>query len=548
MPAEVPDLVIELVFETARAENALRQEIAARLEGNYKVEAVFDPQGDHHFFLTLLGVPTDDNLADQIFTRAREIRHQLGAAEANPIMIDSLFGAAAVAPALAPSGLCSTDVNESLPTGWVHGVIETEAGWRSNRGKGIVVAVIDTGVSDHDELAGTLAAGGHLNLVEGGTDPGDRFSDGFLPNPGHGTTVVSVIASRGGLSGGTASAPGDITGVAPEAKILAIRAFVSVVNIWQKTIPRAIIHAVEQGADVIVMCMGGPTPVSATQRALRIARDRGLLTICAAGNCWPMVVFPAAYADQGLTTAVAALQPDLMPWRHSARGAAVVISAPGEQVWAASKRSPDAPRNGRRPSQGTTLASSLVAGAAALWSGAVGGRDKVRQAATAQGMSGQELFNRLLRQSARRPVAWGGRRDLGAGVLRISGLFRSGGMGLAPGPNEPFTEAPPPGSDAPAAVAAAPWDALPVGQVAAQTLGSADPRAPAEMDADMADFAPELLWRAFRAGSRAKAASSAAALGLDTGTLAVSHDAPLSPDLRLWLASRPILREMLGER
>lgn len=547
MPAEIPDLVIELVFETPRPEAELRQQVALRLQGDYQVEAVFDPATDHHFFLTLLGVPTDDGLADQIFFRAREIRHALDAAEANPIMIDSLYGAAAVAPSLAPAGLCATEVNDRLPTGWVHGIIKTEAGWRSNRGKGVKVAIIDTGVSDHDELRDILAASGHLNLVEGGSDPQDRFSGGVLHNPGHGTVVASVIASRGGLDGQAASAPGAVTGVAPEAEILAIRAFVSVVNIWQKTIPRAIVHAVEQGADVIVMCMGGPTAVSATQRALRIARDAGVLTVCAAGNCWPLVVFPAGYADQDLSTAVAALQPDLMPWKHSARGAAVVISAPGEQVWAASKRSADGPRDLRRPSQGTTLATSLVAGAAALWTGAVGGRDKVRQAAAKQGMSGQELFNHVLRRSAFRPLAWGGRRDLGAGVLRISGMFVEA-AGLAPGSDAPLVDAPAPDARQapPAEPPVAVWQAVPVGQIAARALTSAEPRAEPEMDRDMADFAPELLWRAYRAGSRARAASNAAGLGLDTGAAAFAPESPPSTDLRQWLTTRPFLREMLG--
>lgn len=547
MPAEIPDLVIELVFETPRSETELRQQVAKQLDGDYQVEAVFDPASDHHFFLTLTGVPTDNALADQIFARARAIRHDLSAAEANPIMIDSLYGAEAVAPALSPAGLCATEVNDRLPTGWVHGIIQTEAGWRSNRGKGIKVAIIDTGVSDHEELHGILTGTGHLNLVEGGSDPQDRFNGGFLNNPGHGTVVASVIASRGGLAGQTATAPGAITGVAPEAQVLAIRAFVSVVNTWQKTIPRAIVHAVEQRADVIVMCMGGPTAVSATQRALRIARDAGVLTICAAGNCWPLVVFPAAYADQDLSTAVAALQPDLMPWKHSARGAAVVISAPGEHVWAASKRAADAPRDGRRPSQGTTLASSLVAGAAALWAGAVGGRDKVRQAAARQGMSGQELFNHVLRQSAYRPLTWGGRRDLGAGVLRISGMFRQA-AGLAPGPDAPLVTAPAPaaGLAPPPAPPVAAWQAVPVGQVVFQALASADPRAGVEMDGDMADFAPELLWRAYRAGSRARAASNAAGLGLDSSAAAFAPETPPSPDLQQWLTTRPFLRDMLG--
>ncbi|WP_347140871.1 S8 family serine peptidase [Paracoccus sp. SSK6] len=537
----IPDLVIELVFTEPRSEADLRQEVETRLTGTYRIEAVFDPTGDYHFFLTLVGTPTRDSLADQIFERARQIRRELRAAEANPLMIDSLYGAAAVASDGALANLCETPEDPGRPHGWVHAVIETQQGWQSNRGQGARVAIIDTGVSSHQELQGILAADGHLNLVEGGTDPGDRFTAGGMVNPGHGTVVASVVASRGGLDGGMGTTgPGKITGVAPDAEILAIRAFVSVVNIWQKTIPGAIVHAINQGADVIVMCMGGPTPVSATQRALKMARDRGILTICAAGNCWPLVVFPASYAEYGLATAVAALQPDLMPWRHSARGKAVVVSAPGEQVWAATMPRADGPPDAVKVSQGTTLATSLVAGAAALWSGAIGGADKVRQAAAARGTTGQELFNQVLRQTAFRPPAWGGRSDLGAGVLRISRMFRQT-TGLAPGGEALFAVEPP--------VTAAPlaaWDAVPAVQVAADTLASADARTLAELDSQMEEFAPELLWRAFRAGSRAKAKSIASSLGLDSQGDLFKPEAPPSAALSERLETRPFLRDMLG--
>lgn len=536
---ENPDLVIELVYADPRSEQDVRNLVADRLTGEYLVEAVFDPALDHHFFLTLVGTPTRDDLADQIFQRARAIRKQLDADEANPLMIDSLYGAAAVTKGL--SGFCDTGEDPSRPHDWAHQIIETESGWASNRGKGVKIAIIDTGVSSHDELQGLLAATGHSNLVEGGTDPQDRFSTGIMSNPGHGTVVASVVASRGGLSGGNGTTgPGKVTGVAPDAQIIAIRAFVSVVNIWQKTIPAAIVHAINQGADVIVMCMGGPTQVSATQRALSMARDRGILTVCAAGNCWPMVVFPAGYAEYGLTTAVAALQPDLLPWRHTARGPAVVISAPGEHVWAATMPSAAAPVGKIKVSQGTTLATSLVAGAAALWSGAIGGAAQVRQVAAARGMTGQELFNAVLRQSAYRPQSWGQRGDLGAGVLKLSRMFRRG-SGIAASA-QPDTQAPQ--ITAPAPLAA--WNSVPISRVATDALGSADSRALAELDSGMNEYAPELLWRAYRASSRDKAISTGRGLGLDTSAGVIVPETPPSAGLAAQLADRPILRDMLG--
>ena len=156
------------------------------------------------------------------------------------------------------------------------------------------------------------------NFVEGNGDARDRFSGGLLEHPGHGTLVSSVIGSRGGAGmDGTTTAPGAVTGTAPMAKVLPIRAIKSVIDLTQRRVPAAISHAVAKDADVIVMALGGPTRVASTEQALRDAVQAGLVIVCAAGNCYPNVVFPAAYAAMGICTAVAALQPDKHPWAQN---------------------------------------------------------------------------------------------------------------------------------------------------------------------------------------------------------------------------------------
>lgn len=519
-------LVIEFVFADPLAPETLAARLGDALAtADITVTPVFEDGPDRYHFVRFSGVTAQGQEA-VAFDLARALRPVAEADEVNPVLADSLIGAAAVGGDDAESvfGACSTARDDTLAWGWVHPRIGTLAAWGQTRGAGSTVAVIDTGHSTHQELTGAIRQQGQRNFVEGGSDASDRFSTGILKHPGHGTLVCSVIASRGTVDqNGDVTSGGGITGAAPEAMILPIRAIKSVINFTQVTIAPAIAHAINEGADVIAMALGGPTRVASTERALRIAVDRGLVVVCAAGNCWPRVVFPAAYAAQGLCTAVAALNPDVTPWAKTGAGPEVTIANFGVNVWGAAKNKATDPDHGIRPSQGTTLATSLTAGAAALWVARHGGRAALRQKAAQAGTTVQAMFVHCLTQGITRPPVWGGADAFGAGLIEVDRLL------ACPLPT---------GAEAPAPAVPGPTGSAPTLSVLQSHLAGHDADAAAELDPDLADYAGELIWLSHRAQARERAA-------LTTETETFGGIDAASAGLAERLMSKPALRAAL---
>ncbi|WP_297768648.1 S8 family serine peptidase [uncultured Roseovarius sp.] len=524
--ADEDALVIEFVFSDPVAPDILAARLSDALGGvDVDVNPVFEAGPDRYHFARFAGI-TGQGQEAVAFEFARALRPVAKADEANPVLADSLIGAAAVGAADTESlsGACSTSRDDSLPWGWVHPRIGTLAAWGHTRGAGSTVAVIDTGHSTHQELNGSIRQQGQRNFVEGGSDASDRFSSGILKHPGHGTLVCSVIASRGTVDqNGDVTSGGGITGAAPEAMILPIRAIKSVINFTQTTIPSAIAHAINEGADVIAMALGGPTRVASTERALRIAVERGLVVVCAAGNCWPRVVFPAAYASQGLCTAVAALNPDLSPWAKTGSGPEVTIANFGVNVWGAAKNKASDPDHGIRPAQGTTLATSLTAGAAALWVAHHGGRTALRHKAAQAGTTVQAMFVHCLTQGIIPPSVWGGAGAYGAGLIDANRLLAC-----------PF----PTGTEAPAPAAPGPTGTAPTLAVLQSHLAGHAPDAAADLAPDLAEYASELIWLSHRAQARERAAQT-------TETETFSGLDVASPGLADKLLARPALRAAL---
>lgn len=523
--------VLELVFDAPRSATEIAVRAGALMPGlTVTARSAFEMDSDRYVFLDFETVSPRGN-ERALFSLARALRPEMEAVEAHPVLPDSIIGAVAVGATSPESfpALCETPRRDDLPFGWVHPVIRTTQAWQTTRGAGVTVAVIDTGHSTHQELHGAIRVQGQRNFVEGGSDAQDRFSDGFLKHPGHGTVVCSVVASRGRADEqGNTTGPGAITGSAPEATILPIRAIRSVINFNQSNVPAAIAHAVREGADVITFAMGGPSRVAATERALRDAVAAGVIITSAAGNCWPWVVFPAAYAPDGLCCAVAALTPGLTPWAKSGRGPQVTIAAPGEQVWAAAKNKATDPDAGVRPAQGTTLATSLTAGVAALWVAQHGGRAALKARADAARTTVQAMFNRCATAGLVPPPVWNGAADLGAGLLDAQRTLD------APLPTGPT------GAEAVADAQLPPQGAQSTLNVAVTALAAQMPEAAAELDTDLADHAAEILWLAYRNAARERAVATGHA-----EALAAVPDAP-SGALAAELATRPALARALG--
>jgi serine protease len=183
--------------------------------------------------------------------------------------------------------------------------------WKRGNGKGIVVAVIDTGVTKVGDLAETKFVPGYNFIAN---------NDNAADDHGHGTHVAGTIAQStnnklgvAGVAYGAAIMP---------IKVLSARGSGSVAGITQ-----GIRWAADHGANVINMSLGGPTRMGSMASAVKYAHDKGVVIIAAAGNDGRgRVGYPAAYPG---VVAVASTQFDESTTFYSNWGKEIDVAAPG---------------------------------------------------------------------------------------------------------------------------------------------------------------------------------------------------------------------------
>lgn len=276
------------------------------------------------------------------------------------------------------------------------------------QGEGIVVAHPDTGWTAHPELAGsTIDTARGFDFVADDADARDPLDP---PNAGHGTSTASVI-----LSDANAADVPRVQGVAPKATLIPLRISNSVLHFSWARLTAALWHAIDQGAHVVSMSLGGPLPSFALHEAIEEAADAGLILVAAAGNQWPFVVYPARYDE---VIACAACNIDRQRWSGSASGSTVDITAPGESVWRA--RTTVASFDVER-SSGTSYAAAHVAGIASLWLAHHGRGNLVMKYGVADVPA---VFKELLTTAGvtGTPAAWPD-DELGAGIANAQALL-----------------------------------------------------------------------------------------------------------------------------
>jgi hypothetical protein len=286
-------------------------------------------------------------------------------------------------------------------------------------GAGVVIGHPDTGFTPHPDLAepARLLVSQGFDFDDDDPDPIDDLDDGFLDNPGHGTGTGSVIISSRGAAPGLPQ-PEFVSGVAPFASLIPIRATESVVLFSMRGLRRAIDHAVARGAHVISISLGGPLPSPALRDAVRRATDAGTIVLAAAGNQVGVVVFPAAFED---TIAVAASTVTDEEWAGSSRGDAVDITAPGASVWRAKvERGPNgAFEFSVNRGSGTSFAAATTAGVATLWVSFHG----FEALASRYGRAHiARVFKALLQSTCRTPAGWD-TANFGPGIVNARALL-----------------------------------------------------------------------------------------------------------------------------
>lgn len=253
-------------------------------------------------------------------------------------------------------------------------LINAEQAWDLTQGEGMVVAVVDSGIDfDHPDFYHDVNGNGRLdpeepsNLWLNASDPigdvrdvcdrqrnpqialADDDCNGYVDdvrgwnfaennnNPrdeyGHGTHVAGTIAARGDNGVG-------IIGVAPKAKIMAVKGLQEGVGGTSEDLAQSLLYAARMGADVInnswalnVSDRARSNPL--VEEAVRVAYGLGAVVVFGAGN---EAIDVRLISPQNMTrpklVVVAATLPNDSQSQSSNIGALLDVAAPGSGPFA----------------------------------------------------------------------------------------------------------------------------------------------------------------------------------------------------------------------
>ena len=209
----------------------------------------------------------------------------------------------------------------------------------------VTVAVVDSGVQSGLPDLGALTAG--YDFVNNDSDPAD--------DEGHGTAVAGVIAAQGNTGIG-------IAGICWKCRIMPVKVLDSTGSGTDSWVAEGITWAVDHGADVINLSLGGTENSSTLAGAVSYALENGVVVVAAAGNDGidPILGitpnYPAAYSG---VISVGADDETKTRFTWSNHGLWVEVDAPG--LTNSTGRS-----GGYVGFEGTSAASPFVAGLAGL--------------------------------------------------------------------------------------------------------------------------------------------------------------------------------------
>jgi subtilisin family serine protease len=258
---------------------------------------------------------------------------------------------------------------------WAHKMIQSYDAWEIGTGsEEVVVAVIDTGVDyNHPDLKENIwrnpgeVRDGIDNDRNGFIDDlyGWNFQKGNaspLDDHRHGTHVAGTIGARGGNGIG-------ITGHAPNVRLMALKGLGggSGGGGRRSDLIRAIDYAVENGAHIINASWGSFSYSEAMVAALSRAERAGVLFVAASGNSGVNVTnrpfYPASYGHRNIISVGSTGPSDTASGFSNYSTKRVHIGAPGASIHST------VPGGKYISISGTSMASPLVAGVAALMKG-----------------------------------------------------------------------------------------------------------------------------------------------------------------------------------
>lgn len=235
---------------------------------------------------------------------------------------------------------------------WGPPQVNAPLAWAQSTGAGVTIAVVDTGVDlNHPDLASKIVAG--WDFANGDSVPQDDH--------GHGTHVAGIAAAATDNQLGVA-------GLGWDASIMPVKVLDSYGYGYNTDIANGISWAVDRGAQVINLSVGGEVWSQVLQDATDYAFSQGALVVAAAGNCGDLTdyypcqthnptFYPAANPN---VLAVGATTASDMRASFSEYGYFVDVTAPGVDIYSTLWN------DSYESLSGTSMASPLVAGVAAL--------------------------------------------------------------------------------------------------------------------------------------------------------------------------------------
>jgi subtilisin family serine protease len=239
--------------------------------------------------------------------------------------------------------------DDSQFSSWEISKFEITKYWKYSTGRGVKIAVIDTGCDyNHPDLKSNLLQG--FNAIDGGD---------YIDNNGHGTHVAGTIAASNNNIG--------VVGVAPDAKIIPVKSMGDNGEGSLKSIVNGILWSVEQNVDIITMSIGSPRSEISLEKAIKYAASKNIAIFCAAGNMGNShdLMYPAQYTE---VISIGAIDEHLNMANFSCYGAELDFLAPGVDILST------VPKSGYARMSGTSMSNPFAVGCAALTISSVGDR------------------------------------------------------------------------------------------------------------------------------------------------------------------------------
>lgn len=262
-----------------------------------------------------------------------------------------------------------TDAPKQGGNNWGADLINAPTAWQNGyTGKGIIVAVLDTGVDyNHNDLNDNIWTNNKEIAGNGIDDDGNGYIDDFqgwnfdsnsnnvFDDNGHGTHVSGTIAGENNGDG--------VTGIAYNSKIMAVKVLDESGSGSYANIANGIRYAVDNGANVINLSLGGNSSNNTLKTAIEYAGSKGVIVVMAAGNDGGSTPsYPARYAyDSGIAVGAVNQNNQLTDFSNRSGSQEIkYVTAPGENIYST------LPDNKYGNYTGTSMAAPHVAGVVAL--------------------------------------------------------------------------------------------------------------------------------------------------------------------------------------